>query len=85
MEEADSFKRNKKLIKLAGAEIQKRYKPKDIKNAIRLNNSPAAYAEFKAAGGTFFTLKGVHNTGNEWKLKDSSSTLLRAGLEANRQ
>ena len=85
MEEADSFKRNEKLMKLAGTEMQKRYKPRDIRNAIRSNNSPAAYAEFEAAGGTFFTLKDVHNAGNEWKSKDSSSTLLGAGLEANRQ
>ena len=84
MEEADSFKRNKKLIKLTGAKMQKRYKPKDIKNAIKLNNSPAAYAEFKAAGGTFFMLKDVYNAGNEWKLKDSSSVLLGASLKANR-
>ena len=45
--------------------MQKGYKPKDIKNAIRLNNSPAAYAKFKAAGSTFFTLKDVYNASNK--------------------
>jgi hypothetical protein len=30
-------------------------------------------------------LKDIHNTGNEWKSKDSSSILLGAGLEAIRQ
>ena len=65
--------------------MQKRYIPKDIKNAIKLNNSPAVYTKFKATSGTFFTLKDVYNTGNKQKLKDLSSALLRAGLEANRQ
>lgn len=85
MEEADKFKRNKKLMDLAGSEIRKRYKPKDIKNAIKSNNDPAAHAEFKDASGTFFKLKDVHNAGAEWKSKNSHSTLLRAGLKVNTQ
>src|SRR6266702_3673161 len=78
IKEADSFKWNKKLIKLAGAKMQKKYKPKDIKNTIRSNDSPAVYAEFKAASNTFFILKDIYNAGNEWKLKDLGFILLRA-------
>jgi len=63
MEEADSFKRNEKLIKLAGDKMRKRYKLKDIKNAIKLNNNFTAYEEFKATRGTFFKLKDVYNAG----------------------
>jgi len=68
---------------LASSKIWKRYKLKDIKNAIKLNNDLAAHAEFKDAGGTFFKLKDVHNAGVEWKLKNSYSKLLGAGLEVN--
>ena len=81
IEEADSFKRNEKLIKLAGDKIRKRYKPKDIKNIIKLNNDPSAYKEFKAAGGTFFKLKDVYNAGAEWKKKNSNPILIGASLD----
>jgi len=85
MEEADSFKRNEKLMKLAGDEMRKRYKPKDIKNAIKSNNDPAAYEEFKAAGGTFFKLKDVHNAGAEWKKKNCSPALIGASIDEQEQ
>ena len=50
LKESDRFKRNSKLRKLTGQEMKKRYRARDIKAAIKLNNDPAASAEFKAAG-----------------------------------
>jgi len=70
-------------MELAGSEMRKRYKLRDIKNAIKLNNDPAAHAEFKDASGTFFKLKDVYNAGVEWKLKNPYPVLLSAGLEVN--
>ena len=61
MEEVDKFKRNKKLMELAGSEMQKWYKPKDIKNAIKLNNNLVVHVEFEDTSGTFFKLKDVYN------------------------
>jgi len=34
--------------------MRKRYRLKDIKDVIRLNNNPIAHAKFKATRGTFF-------------------------------
>jgi len=34
-------------MELASSKMQKQYKLKDIKNAIKLNSDPAAYAELK--------------------------------------
>ena len=45
--------------------MQKRYKLKDIKNVIKLNNSLATYAKFKTTSSAFFTLKDVHNASNK--------------------
>jgi len=70
-------------MELAGSEMRKRYKPRDIKNAIKLNNDLAAYAKFEDASSTFFKLKDVHNAGAEWKLKNPYPILLGAGLEVN--
>src|SRR5439155_4296647 len=85
MEQLDKFKRCKALMKLAGTEMQKRYKPSEIKDAIRSNSNPAAHAEFKAAGGQFFTIKDVHNAGAEWKKKNPNTSFIGANLDEERQ
>ena len=72
-------------MELAGSKMQKWYKPKDIKNAIKLNNDPAAYAKFKNASSIFFKLKDVYNASVEWKLKNPHPALLGAGLKVNTQ
>ena len=49
--------------------MRKWYKLKDIKNAIKLNNNPTTYEEFKAAKGIFFKFKDIYNIGAELKKK----------------
>ena len=65
--------------------MRKRYRLKDIKDAIRSNNNPTAHAKFKATRGTFFQLKDIINAGAEQKVKNPNSAYFRAGLEANKQ
>jgi len=68
LEELDRFKRNSKLQKLAGQEVKKRYRARDIKAAIKSNNDPTASTELEAAGGQFFNIFEVHNAGKKWKM-----------------
>ena len=50
----------------------------NIKAAIKLNNNPAASAEFKAAGGQFFNnIFNVHNAGKKWKKSNPKGFLLQ--------
>ena len=85
LKELDRFKRNLKLRKLAGQEIKKRYRARDIKAAIKLNNDPAASAELKAAGGQFFNIFNVYNASKKWKMLNPNPVLLRAKLSMESQ
>ena len=85
LEESDRFKRNSKLRKLAGQEMKKRYRARDIKAAIKSNNDPAANAELEAAGGQFFNIFDVHNAGKKWKMSNPDPALLGAKLSIESQ
>ena len=65
--------------------MQKRYRLKDIKDIIRLNNNPIAHAKFKATRGTFFQLKNIINASVEQKVKNPNPIYFGVGLKANKQ
>ena len=85
LKESDRFNRNSKPRKLAGQEVKKRYRARDVKAAIKSNNNPAASAELEAAGGQFYNIFNVHNAGKKWKKSNRDPALLKVKLSIETQ
>ena len=85
LEKSDRFKRNLKLWKFASQEMKKRYRARDIKAAIKLNNNPTINAEFKATSGQFFNIFNIYNTSKKWKKLNPNPILLGAKLNIETQ